>query len=155
MIDKLLLAQTVERAINGTDIFLVDVTVDKNNSIVVEIDSPEGVDIDTCANITRAIEADFDRDVEDYDLEVGSAGLTSPFKVKAQYVKNIGNPVEVLTKDGKKLKGTLLEVSDDSFVIGIKCKVKEEGQKRPMEIEKPLLIKMDDTKYVKYLIEFK
>lgn len=155
MIDKLLLAQTVERAISGTDIFLVDVTVDKNNSIVVEIDSPEGVDIDTCANITRAIEADFDREVEDYDLEVGSAGLTSPFKVKAQYVKNIGNPVEVLTKDGKKLKGTLLEVGDDSFVIGIKRKVKEEGQKRPTEIEEPLLIKMDDTKYVKYLIEFK
>lgn len=155
MIDRLLLAQTVERAISGTDIFLVDLKVDKNNSITVEIDSPEGIDIDTCAKITRAIEADFDRDVEDYDLEVGSAGLTSPFKVKGQYLKNIGNPVEVLTQDGKKLKGTLLEVSDDSFVLGIKRKVKEEGKKRPVEIEEPLLIKMDDTKYVKYLIEFK
>lgn len=155
MIDRLLLAQTVERAISGTDIFLVDLKVDKNNSITVEIDSPEGIDIDTCAKITRAIEADFDRDVEDYDLEVGSAGLTSPFKVKGQYLKNIGNPIEVLTQDGKKLKGTLLEVSDDSFVLGIKRKVKEEGKKRPVEIEEPLLIKMDDTKYVKYLIEFK
>ncbi len=155
MIDRLLLAQTVERAISGTDIFLVDLKVDKNNSITVEIDSPEGIDIDTCAKITRAIEADFDRDVEDYDLEVGSAGLTSPFKVKGQYLKNIGNPIEVLTQDGKKLKGTLLEVSDDSFVLGIKRKVKEDGKKRPVEIEEPLLIKMDDTKYVKYLIEFK
>lgn len=155
MIDRLLLAQTVERAISGTDIFLVGLKVDKNNSITVEIDSPEGIDIDTCAKITRAIEADFDRDVEDYDLEVGSAGLTSPFKVKGQYLKNIGNPIEVLTQDGKKLKGTLLEVSDDSFVLGIKRKVKEEGKKRPVEIEEPLLIKMDDTKYVKYLIEFK
>lgn len=155
MIDRLLLAQTVERAISGTDIFLVDLKVDKNNSITVEIDSPEGIDIDTCAKITRAIEADFDRDVEDYDLEVGSAGLTSPFKVKGQYLKNIGNPIEVLTQDGKKLKGTLLEVSDDSFVLGIKRKVKEEGKKRPVEIEEPLLIKMDVTKYVKYLIEFK
>lgn len=134
---------------------MVDLKVDKNNSITVEIDSPEGIDIDTCAKITRAIEADFDRDVEDYDLEVGSAGLTSPFKVKGQYLKNIGNPIEVLTQDGKKLKGTLLEVSDDSFVLGIKRKVKEDGKKRPVEIEEPLLIKMDDTKYVKYLIEFK
>lgn len=155
MIDRLLLTQSVERAISGTDIFLVDITIDKNNSIVVEIDSPEGIDIDTCAKITRAIEADFDRDVEDYDLEVGSAGLTSPFKVKGQYLKNIGKQVEVLTKDGKKIKGTLLEAGDDSFVIGIKKKIKEEGKKRPVEIEEPLLINIADTKYVKYLIEFK
>ncbi|MDE6160377.1 MAG: ribosome assembly cofactor RimP, partial [Muribaculaceae bacterium] len=65
MIEKHKLAETVEHAIEGTDLFIVDIRVSPSNEIVVEIDSPEGVDIDTCARITRAIEADFDRDAED------------------------------------------------------------------------------------------
>ena len=77
----------------------------------MEIDSPTGVDIDACARITRSIEEAFDRDAEDYELEVGSAGITSDFKVRGQYDKNVGNEVEVLTRDGRKLHGTLVEVA--------------------------------------------
>lgn len=75
MIDKELLAQTVAESIKDTDIFIVDITIGADNAIVVELDSPEGIDIDTCAAITRRIEEVFDRDKEDYSLEVGSAGL--------------------------------------------------------------------------------
>ena len=78
MIDKQLLTQTVEEAISGTDAFVVEVRVSPANEIVVEIDSPTGVDIDSCAAITRKIESVFDRDVEDYELEVGSAALQHP-----------------------------------------------------------------------------
>ncbi len=155
MIDKTLLTETVEQAIAGTSIFLVDVQVNPGNAIVVEIDSPEGIDIDTCADITRKIESVFDRDKEDYELEVGSAGLTSPFKVKGQYLKNIGNQVEILTKDGRKLKGTLLSVDDDSFTVEITKKVKEPGKKKPVEVAEPETLDMDNCKYVKYLIDFK
>ncbi len=155
MIDKTLLTETVEQAIAATSIFLVDVQVNPGNAIVVEIDSPEGIDIDTCADITRKIESVFDRDKEDYELEVGSAGLTSPFKVKGQYLKNIGNQVEILTKDGRKLKGTLLSVDDDSFTVEITKKVKEPGKKKPVEVAKPETLDMDNCKYVKYLIDFK
>ncbi len=155
MIDKELLARTVAESIKDTDIFIVDITVSPDNSIVVELDSPEGIDIDTCADITRRIEEVFDRDAEDYSLEVGSAGLTSPFKVKGQYEKNIGNQVEVLTKDGRKLKGTLTAVGDDNFTITVVRKVKEPGKKRPVEVEEPLTMKMADTKHVIYLIDFK
>ena len=91
MIDKQLLKSTVESAIAGTEMFLVDVQVSPSNAIVVEIDSKSGIDIDACVAITRQIESVFDREVEDYELEVGSAGLTSPFKVRGQYEKNIGN----------------------------------------------------------------
>ena len=66
MIDSQKLTDTVMKAIEGTDLFLVDLRVSPANEIVVEIDSPEGVDIDTCADITRRIEQEFDRDVEDY-----------------------------------------------------------------------------------------
>lgn len=155
MIDKKLLTDVVEAAIEGTSLFLVDIQINPGNSIVVEIDSAEGVDIDSCAAITRKIEDAFDRDIEDYELEVGSAGLTSPFKVKGQYEKNIGNEVEVLTTDGRKLKGTLTEVADETFTIEVTRKVKEPGAKRPIEIAEPTIINYIDTKYVKYLIQFK
>ena len=155
MIDKQQLTQTVEQAIEGTSIFIVDIKINPGNAIVVEIDSPESIDIDTCAKITRQIEATFDRDVEDYELEVGSAGLTAPFKVKGQYLKNIGNEVEVLTSDGRKLQGVLTTVSDNDFTIEIAKKVKEPGAKRPTLVMEPTTIEMSNAKSVKYLINFK
>ena len=127
MIDKALLEQTVNEAMSGTDLFLVDITISSDNRIVVEVDSATGVDIDACAAINRAIEAKFDRDVEDYELEVGSAGLTAPFKVRAQYEKNLGNEVEVLTRDGRKFSGELTDVSDETFTVDVARKVKPEG----------------------------
>lgn len=154
MIDKQKLTETVEKAIEGTDIFLVDVKVSADNSIVVELDSHDGLDTDTCADISRKIEAEFDRDKEDYDLEVGSAGLTAPFKVKAQYIKNIGNEVEVLTTDGHKLQGTLTAVGDDDFTVEIPTKVKREGAKRPEIVMQPTVLRFDQAKSVKYLIKF-
>ena len=140
----------------GDDLFLVDVAISADNHIVVEIDSYEGsVSIDNCVAITRAVEQAFDRDKDDYELEVGSAGLTSPFKVKAQYEKNIGNDVEVLTAQGSKLKGVLSEVGDDTFTIKVAKKVKPEGAKRPVMVEEDVTIKYSETKYTKYLIQFK
>lgn len=157
MIDKQLLTETVADAIAGTDAFIVDIRVEAGNAVTVEIDSPTGVDIDTCAAITRRIEQTFDRDVEDYDLEVGSAGLTAPFKVKGQYDKNIGNEVEVLTRDGRKLHGTLTEVDADgsAFTIEVARKVKEPGMKRPEMRLEPVRLAVADTKSVKYSFKFK
>lgn len=156
MIDKQLLQKTVEEAIAGTDLFLVDVRVSPSNEIAVEIDSPTSVDIDTCASITRKIEEKFDRNVEDYELEVGSAGLTSPFKVRGQYLKNIGNEVEILTRDGRKVRGTLKEVADDdSFTVAMQTKVKNPGEKRPHIEEVEETFRPSQCKYVKYYFDFK
>lgn len=154
MIDKQLIIDAVEKAIKDSDIFLVDVKVTPDNNITVEIDNPTGIDIDTCSRITRAIESDVDRDVEDYELEVGSAGLTAPFKVKGQYLKNIGNDISVLTRDGKKLKGVLKDVTDDTFTMTVTKKVKLEGKKRPEMVDEDITIPMADTKSVTYDIKF-
>ena len=97
----------------------------------------------------------FDREVEDYELEVGSAGLTSPFKVRGQYEKNIGNEVEVLSRDGRKLHGVLTEVGETTFTIEIEKKVKPEGAKRPVVVTEPIEFGYDAVKSVKYLINFK
>ena len=157
MIDKNLIASIVEEQLEGTDGFLVDVRVSPTNVVTVEIDSMTGVDIDTCARLTRAIEEKVDREVEDYELEVGSAGLISPFKVAKQYEKNIGNDIEVLTRDGRKLSGTLQSLAPDgeSFVMTVKEKVKEPGKKRPVIVDTPVELKVADTKSVKYQINFK
>lgn len=153
MIDIELLKTTVEEAIAGTDAFIVDIRVGAGNSIVVELDSDTRFDIDTCAAITRKIESVFDRDVEDYDLEVGSVGLTAPFKVRRQWEKNLGNRIEVLTRDGRKMLGTLSEVGDEAFVITIPVKTKIEGKKRPEIIDTPFEIAFTNVKQAKYVIE--
>ncbi len=155
MIDKSLIEQIVCEAIKETELFLVDVTVSADNRIVVEIDSKGSVDIDCCASLTRAIEAQVDRDVEDYELEVGSAGLTSPFKVKQQYEKNLGNEVEVLTRDGRKFSGVLTAAEADTFTVEVPRKVKPEGAKRPVVVQEPQTLAYADAKSVKYVINFK
>ena len=155
MIDKSELINVINATLEGSELFLVDVTVSRDNNIVVEIDSDDNVSIDDCSALTRAIEEKFDRDVEDYELEVGSAGLTSPLKVKRQYEKYIDEEVEVLTKDGRKLKGTLKEAGDDTFTVGIAKKVKPEGAKRPVEVIEDETFNYSEIKYTKYLIQFK
>lgn len=161
MIDRQELNETVAKAIEMTDAFIVEIRVTPDNVINVEIDSPTGIDIDTCVAITRAIEARFDRDEEDYELEVGSAGLTLPFKVKGQYEKNIGNRIEVLTRDGRKLRGELTEVGDTKedgsfdFTILVPEKVKVEGKKRPETVDTPVNLNTSNVKTATYLIEFK
>lgn len=155
MIDKEALAEVVKANL-GDNLFLVSVEVGADNRIVVEIDSYEGsVNIDDCVAINRAVEAAFDRDKEDYELEVGSAGLTSPLKVTAQYVKNIGNDVEVLTADGRKLKGVLKAADDEKFTIVVTKKVKPEGAKRPVMVDEDVTFDYNEIKYTKYLIQFK
>lgn len=157
MIDKDKLKATVEEAIAGTGVFLVDIQIRPDNEIVVEVDSQNGVDLDTCADLTRKIEAAFDRDEEDYSLEVGSAGLTAPFKVVEQYTKNLGKEIEVLTTDGRKLSGVLTAVDGDtsSFTMDVPVKVKEPGAKRPVVKQVPTTLKMDECKLVRHLFRFK
>lgn len=157
MIDKQALTDVINRAIDGSELFLVDVSVTPDNRVVVEIDSADGVDIDDCVSLTHAIRDEFDPDKEDYELEVGSVGLTTPFKVIEQYVKNLGNEVDVVTRDGRKFRGRLVEVNtvDRRFIIEIPTKVKAEGAKRPVITPVPQEFAIDDCKSVTYCIDFK
>lgn len=156
MIDKALLTRTVNDAIANTDMFVVDIRVNPANEIVVELDSDTGMDIAACVAVTRKIEEVFDREVEDYQLEVGSAGLTSPFKVRNQYLKNIGNEIDVLTRDGRKLRGVLKSVADDSddFTLTVSRKERPEGAKRPVMVESDIVLNPADCKDVRYTFKF-
>lgn len=155
MIDLQSVKKIVNEGIQGTDLFVVDITVSPDNRIVVEVDNDEGVDIDRCTTLHRYIESRLDREVEDYELEVGSAGITSPFKVVRQYQKNIGNEVEVLTRSGQKLTGTLKAADEEAFTLTVTKKVKPEGAKRKIEVEEDLTFPYNEIKYTKYIIRFK
>ena len=105
MIDKNVVTRIVNEWLEGKDYFLVDVMVSPDDKIVVEIDHAEGVWIDDCVELSRYIESKLNREEEDYELEVGSAGVGQPFKVLQQYLNYVGKDVEVLAKDGMKYVG--------------------------------------------------
>ena len=155
MINKATVQQAVEEWLQGKDYFLVDINISADDRIVVEIDHADGVWIEDCADLSRFIEERVSREEEDYELEVGSAGLGQPFKILRQYEIHVGKEVEALAKDGKKYRGTLLSVDPEGFELGVMQKVKEEGKKRPVNKEVPIRFAYGDVTYTKYLIKIK
>jgi ribosome maturation factor RimP len=155
MLDKQHIADIVADYLAGTDAFLVEMKILPGNSVVVEIDSDTAISIDDCANLSRHIESKLDRDSEDYELEVGSAGLTAPLKLPRQYQKYIDRAVEVLTKDGRKLHGTLKNSDSNGFALEVITRLKPEGAKRKIETAQLLQFSYEDIKYTKYSISYK
>lgn len=154
MIDKAKVSKIVDEWLDGKDYFVVDISVSPDDKVVVEIDHAEGVWIDDCVELSRYIESRLNRDEEDYELEVGSAGIGQPFKIPRQYQIHIGDDVEVMTSDNRKLTGTLKDANDDHFTIIIKEKIKPEGSKRPVLTDRELTFSYGDVKYTKYLLSF-
>lgn len=128
MIDKNVVKKLVEEWLQDKEYFLVSVEISPDNRIVVEIDHADGVWIEDCVALSRYIEEHLSRDEEDYELEVGSAGLGQPFKVPQQYINFVGKEVEVLDADGVKVKGILKAVDGNDFTVGVEEKVKVEGK---------------------------
>lgn len=155
MIDKNFVKELVDRWLEGKDYFLTDLTVSPDDRIVVEIDHEEGVWIEDCVELSRFIESQLDRDEEDFELEVGSAGIGQPFKVLRQYEIHQGERVEVLTLEGRKLQGVLSGVTPDEFTLTVEEKVREEGSKRPKLVSKDIHFAYNQVKWTKYLIDFK
>ena len=155
MIDKNVVKKLVDEWLQDQEYFLVDIEISPDNRIVVEIDHADGVWIEDCVALSRYIEERLSRDDEDYELELGSAGLGQPFKVPQQYVSFVGKEVEVLDADGIKVKGILKAVDGNDFTVGVEEKVKVEGKKRPVKMEVDHVYQMDKVKYTKYIISFK
>ncbi len=155
MIDKNVVRNIVEEWLKDKEYFLVDLAVSPDDKITVEIDHADGVWIEDCAKLSQYIEDHLSRDEEDYELEVGSAGLGQPFKVHQQYEIYVGEPVEVLDADGKKFRGVLKSVDGNLFTVAVNEKVAVEGKKRPVKMDVDHQFDMDKVKYTKYLISFK
>lgn len=120
MIDKNIVRRLVDEWLEGKEYFLVDIQISPDSKVVVEIDHADGVWIEDCVELSKFIEENLSRDEEDYELEVGSAGLGQPFKVPQQYINFIGKEVEVLDHDGRKVSGVLKSVDRNNKLISIK-----------------------------------
>lgn len=154
MVDVKRVIVLAQEWLDGKEYFLVDASVDQDNRIVVEIDHKDGVWIDDCCELSRYIEDGLDRDVEDFELEVGSAGIGQPFKVMQQYVNAIGQEVELLTQEGKKMKGVMVRADEQGFVVSIKEKQIVEGKKRPQMVEVEKSFTYAEVKWTKAVISF-
>ena len=155
MIDKNVVKKLVDEWLEGKEYFLVDIQISTDAKIVVEIDHADGVWIEDCVELSKFIEERLSRDEEDYELEVGSAGLGQPFKVPQQYINFIGKEVEVLDQDRRKIRGLLKSVEGEKFVVSVNEKVQVEGKKRPVKMDVDHEYDMNEVKYTKYIISFK
>ena len=153
MIDKTALEQVINEALEGSKLYLVTLQVSKDNVIDIALDSDEDITIDDCVAVNDAVHAAFDRDEEDYELTVGSYGITSPLLLPRQYRKNVGYEVEVLTADGRKLKGVIADADDEGFTLSMTVKRKLEGKKRPELVEEQERFNYSDIKYTKNIIK--
>lgn len=155
MIDKNELIRLAEEKLASSTLFLVDVEVKPGNLIVIEIDSDDSVGIDDCVALSRYLEDALDREKEDFELEVGSAGITSPLKVLRQYRKYMGKEVEVLLNKGVKVEGVLKFADENGIVIVVAKMIKPEGAKRKVLVEEEQAYAFEEIKYTKYLLRFK
>lgn len=151
MITKEKIQFLVEEVLSD-DQFIVDITIGTGNQISVYVDRDAGISVGECVQISRHIEASLDRETEDFSLEVSSPGLSLPFKVLRQYLKNIGREVEVVTKSGDKQKGILKSADSEGFELEIIAKEKVDG--KMVKVTKSLTYIFDQMKTVKIVISF-
>ena len=154
MIEKSEIIRLIEEKLENTANYLVDVII-KSDNIIVEIDNDKGVCINDCENLSRYLEERLDLSAKNFELEVGSAGITSPFKILRKKKKNVGNEVEVLLKEGKKLTGVLKEATEEGILLTVEKKIKPEGGKRKITVQEDIPYTFDNIKSTKYLIRFK
>ena len=157
MLDITNIRSKVEDFLKDTDAFPVSVTVDKENNVTVEIDAETGVDLETCEALNRELQQmlDLTPDADNYALEVGSAGLTSPFKVARQFVKYDGKPVVVYTRDGRRVHGVmsdvqLLDGGDVAFEVSFTRREKAPGEKRPRQVKVTEPFRFSEVNRVEY-----
>ena len=154
MIEKAKIQGLVEEKLDES-MFIVDVSVNERNVIHILIDSFNGLTIEQCVDISRHVEHNLDREEEDFELQVSSPGLTESFKVVKQYEKYKGRKIEVLTKEGSKLEGVLLETNSEGFVLETSVKEKLDGHKKKQLVVKKHHLEYNNIESAKAVISFK
>lgn len=149
------LRSKIEEMLQGTGYELITLAIRPGDDILVEVDKMEGTDVEFCAELNRKIVEYLESIGEpDYALEVGSVSIVDPFKTKMQYEKHLGHNVEVLAADGKKYKGQLVSVDEETFSVDCEEKVAVEGKKRKQTQIVTHTWRYDEVKYCKYDLKF-
>lgn len=120
--------ELIAQCLKDSELFPVAVLVKPNNIIIVVIDSDLGVTIDDCVKVSRFIEGSLNRDEEDFELRVMSAGADSPFLTERQYQKHIGKQIRIVLEEGLKKEGILVKKDDKEIILEI-APIMKKGQK--------------------------
>ena len=135
------------------DLFLVDFSIASDNTIKIVIDGDQGVAVEDCMFISRAIEHNLDREEQDFSLEVASAGATSPLLNKRQYIKNIGRVLEIKTKSGV-IEGKLIQAADNEITLQWKSREPKPIGKGKVTVQKQADIAYENIIEAKVMIKF-
>ncbi len=154
MITREQIEHVIHEKIAGTEIFLVDVIMNPGNNFHVHLDTFKGINIDECVEVSRYIVSKFDKEVEDYNLEVSSPGLDASFKVKQQYEKNLGKQVEIIKNDGVKINGKLLACSGNNIEVEVMVKPISPAKSKKL-VAQVITVILEDIKTIKSAISFK
>lgn len=154
MIEKIVVSELASKWLcdNHTDISLVDVGVLPGNRIVVELWKKDGLSIEDCVSMSKFIENGLDRETEDFELEVGSCGITSPFKIPKQYEDSLDVEVEVLQKGGIKHKGILKSFSERCIELEVEKKILPDGKKRKITVNEIVRVEISDILQTKRIV---
>ena len=155
MIDTKKITAIAERMLADTDLFVVDCSCSPGNEVELTIDSDTSVGIDACASLSRAIEAELDREEEDFSLTVMSAGIGSELRSLRQYRKLVGSPVEVLLANGVKILAKLDAVDEQGITLSYEEKQTIEGRKRKQLVTVSRTYPFAEIKYTKEWLDFK
>lgn len=158
MITKENVLNLAQERINELDkgLFVVELSISSGNIIRLEIDSEEGsVSIDDCVRISRNIEHNLDREDQDFELSVSSAGVDKPLRSIKQYPKNIGRGIKVKTTDGNKIEGTLSAVHNEKIDVSFIETLKIEGKKKKEKIERTVSVPFEQIDEAKIVVSFK
>lgn len=155
MITESVVRELINARNEGTDRFIVSIHIGSGNKISVEIDADSGVTVSDCIDVSRGIEHNLDREVEDFSLDVASPGLTKPLKVFRQYVKNVGRNVKVSTTDDQTLEGELISAVESEIVVKTTTREKVEGKKGKQTVITEHVIPFEKIKETYIVISFK
>ena len=136
------------------DLFLIDFSLSTDNAIKIVIDGDNGVLVEDCMFISRAIEHNIDRDEHDFSLEVLSSGATTPLTLPRQYKKHVGRVLEVKTNDGQNLEGKLIEANGEGVVLNWKAREPKPVGKGKVTVSKEANVTFDKIKEAKVKIKF-
>ena len=155
MIDTKKITAIAERMLADTDLFVVDCSCTPGNEVELTIDSDTSVGIDACASLSRAIEAELDREEEDFSLTVMSAGIGSELRSLRQYRKLVGSSVEVLLANGVKILAKLDAVDEQGITLSYEEKQAVEGKKRKQLVTVSRTYPFAEIKYTQEWLDFK
>jgi len=155
MIDKNKIQKVAESTELEKAFIVVEVEVKPVNKFTVYLESLEGITIGDCIKVSRQIEQHFNREEEDYELNVSSAGIDRPLKAPMQFVKNLGRTAEVKMIDGMDLMGVLKASNENGITLSCTVKEKDEKSKKTKTFEKEFEIEFNKIKTVTIVVSFK